>query len=40
MRPAVDAFAAFAGIVRREPVARVADHVLDTFDALAALVLG
>lgn len=40
MRPAVDAFAAFTGIVRREPVARAADHVLDSFDALAALVLG
>jgi len=40
MRPAVDAFAAFTGVVRREPVARAADHVLDSFDALAALVLG
>ncbi len=40
MRPAVDAFAAFTGIVRREPVAQAADHVLDSFDALPALVLG
>jgi HAD superfamily phosphoserine phosphatase-like hydrolase len=40
MRPAVDAFAAFTGVVRREPIVCAADHVLDSFDALAALVLG
>ena len=39
MRPAVDAFAAFTGVVRREPVAAAADHVVDSFDALATLVL-
>ena len=40
MGAAVDAFAAFTGVVRREPVARAADHVLDSYDALTALVLG
>ncbi|MDH5235490.1 MAG: HAD-IB family phosphatase [Gemmatimonadota bacterium] len=39
MRPAVDAFAAYVGFVRREAVVRVADHVLDSFAALTALVL-
>lgn len=39
MRPAVDAFAAITAVVRREPVARAADHVLDSFDALTRLVL-
>lgn len=39
-RPALDAFAAFAGVVRRDAVAREADHVLTTFHQLAELVLG
>lgn len=39
-RPALDAFAAFAGVVRRDAVVREADHVLTTFDQLAELVLG
>jgi phosphoserine phosphatase len=39
MKPAVDAFAAFTGVARRDAVVRGADHVLDTFDALAELVL-
>jgi HAD superfamily phosphoserine phosphatase-like hydrolase len=36
---AADAFAAFTGFVRREPVVRGADHVIATFDELLALVL-
>jgi phosphoserine phosphatase len=40
MRPAVDAFAAYVGFVRREPVARAADFVIDSFAQLEALVLG
>lgn len=40
MKPVVDAFAAFVGVVRRPAVVAGADHVLDSFDALAALVLG
>jgi phosphoserine phosphatase len=40
MKPAVDAFAAFTGIAHRDAVVRGADHVLDTFDALAELALG
>lgn len=36
---AADAFAAFTGFVRREPVAAAADHVIATFDELLALVL-
>ena len=40
MKPAVDAFAAFTGVARRDAVVRGADHVLDTFDALAELALG
>lgn len=39
-RPALDAFAAFSGVVRRDAVVREADHVLSTFDQLAELVLG
>lgn len=39
MRPAVDAFAAYTGWVTRAPVVAAADHVLDSFTALRALVL-
>lgn len=39
MRPAVDAFAAFVGFARRETVVAEADYVLESFDALRALVL-
>lgn len=39
MRPAVDAFAAYVGFARRETVVAEADYVLDSFDALRALVL-
>ena len=38
-REAVDAFAAFIGVVRREPVAAAADHVIESFDQLTSLVL-
>ncbi len=37
---AADALAAFTGFVRREAVAAAADHDVDSFAALAALVLG
>lgn len=37
---ACDALAAFTGFVRREAVVAAADHVVDSFAALAALVLG
>ncbi len=37
---ACDALAAFTGFARREAVVTAADHVVDGFDALAALVLG
>lgn len=37
MRPAVDAFAAFTGFVRRESVVVAADHVLTTFAQLVEL---
>lgn len=40
MKPEVDAFAAFVGFVRRPAVVAGADHVLDSFAALATLVLG
>lgn len=40
MRPAVDAFAAYVGFVRREEVALAADHVVSSFAEVAALVLG
>jgi phosphoserine phosphatase len=39
-RPAVNAFAAFTGVVRREPVVAAADVVLASFEELRALVLG
>lgn len=39
MRPVVDAFAAFVGFARRETVVAEADYVLESFDALRALVL-
>lgn len=39
IRPAVDAFAAYVGFIRREPVVRGADHVIDSFDRLLKLVL-
>ena len=39
IRPAVDAFAAFVGHVRRDAVVAGADHVIETFDQLTALVL-
>lgn len=39
MRPAVDAFAAFTGFVRRDAVVRAADHTIDSFDQLVELVL-
>ena len=39
MRPAVDAFAAFTGFVRRAPVADAADHELSDFARLPELVL-
>lgn len=39
MRPAVDAFAAYVGFARRETVVAEADYVVESFDALRALVL-
>ncbi len=39
MRPAVDAFAAFTGIVRREAVVRDADLTVDSLTALLALII-
>jgi phosphoserine phosphatase len=39
IKPVADAFAAFTGFVRREPVVAGADTVLDSFDKLAELVL-
>jgi phosphoserine phosphatase len=39
IRPVADAFAAFTGFVRREPVVAGADVVVDSFDHLAELVL-
>ncbi len=39
MRPAVDAFAAFVGFVRRDAVVTGADEVLESFDQLLELVL-
>ena len=36
---AADAFAAYVGFVRREPVVAVADHVVASFDELLTLVL-
>ncbi len=40
MRGPADAFAAFTGVVRREPVVAAADVELTSFDQLSALVLG
>lgn len=40
MRPALDAFAAFVGFARREPVVRGADHVVESFAELVEVVLG
>lgn len=40
MRPAVAAFAAYTGFVRREPVATGADFIIESFAQLEALVLG
>ncbi len=40
MRPAVAAFGAFTGFVRREPVVREADFTIESFAQLEALVLG
>ena len=39
IRPAVDAFAAFTGFVRRAPVVASADVVIDSFAQLVELVL-
>jgi phosphoglycolate phosphatase-like HAD superfamily hydrolase len=39
MQGTVDAFAAFVGVVRREPVVQGADHVISSFDQLLELVL-
>ena len=39
MRPAVDAFAAYVGFVRRAPVVAAADFEIDSFTRLEALVL-
>jgi phosphoserine phosphatase len=40
MKPVVDCFVAFVGFMRRDPVVRVADHVVENFDELRNLVLG
>jgi hypothetical protein len=40
MRPAVDAFAAYTGFVRRDPVVDAADHDVSSFSQLTELVLG
>lgn len=40
MRPAVDAFAAYVGFVRRDAVVRAADYVVGSFGELEELVLG
>lgn len=39
MQGTVDAFAAFTGVVRREPVVRGADHEIATYDQLLTLAL-
>ena len=39
MRPAVDAFAAYVGFVRRAPVVAAADFEIESFTRLEALVL-
>jgi len=38
--PAIDAFAAYTGVVTRKEVVRAADYVIQNFDELTALVLG
>jgi phosphoserine phosphatase len=38
--PAVDAFAAYTGVIHRPIVAAAADYVIRTFDELPAIVLG
>ena len=38
-RPSVDAFAAFVGVIRREPVVERADYVISSFDQLTTLIL-
>jgi phosphoserine phosphatase len=40
MKPAVSAFGAYIGFARREPVVRGADHIIESFAQLEALVLG
>jgi phosphoserine phosphatase len=40
IRPVADAFAAFTGFVRREPVVAIADFTVGSFAALERLVLG
>ena len=39
MKGTADAFAAFTGVVRREPVVREADHEVKSFDELTQLIL-
>ena len=39
IRGAVDAFAAFTGFVRREPVVRAADFMIESFDQLVEITL-
>jgi len=39
VRPAVDAFAAFTGVIRRDGVARDANYVVASFEALERIVL-
>ena len=38
--PAVDAFAAYTGVVERAPVVSVADYTIKSFEELLALILG
>lgn len=38
-RPSVDAFAAFVGVIRREPVVERADYVISSFGQLTTLIL-
>jgi phosphoserine phosphatase len=39
VRPAVDAFAAYTGVIRREGVVREANYVVASFEALERIVL-
>jgi phosphoserine phosphatase len=39
MKPVVDCFVAFVGFTRRDPVVRLADHVVENFDELRNLIL-